>query len=271
MSIQKALKSKNSGDFIEYVQAEVIRNGFSEDVTKTLLFPPKMNWGAFTEMQRQGMLAWSVGGVTDELIDHLKACIDEEEFRNAIIGTLFMFGVGAKEYAVEHSELVFSLAEKSSDYEFFASTLVSELVKGGVDWHGAPDGVYHVNVEKAYLSSTIQSVSDDFRSSGWLFKESYILDFATGLAKSNELSKSHELLIEFSKTLEDFSSCESLIYSITPTLPGLAEQDRSLTVNPTAFANKDVCLTLFEKASSLAKKSNKSELKEIEEYISENF
>jgi hypothetical protein len=271
MSIQKAIKSKNSGDFIEHIQAEVLRNGFSEDVTKALLFPPKMSWGAFTEMQRQGLLAWNVGGVTDELIEHLKACTDDEEFRSAIIGALFMFGVGAKEYAIEHSEFIFGLAEKSNDYEFFASTLISELVRGGVDWHGSEEGIYYVNVDKSYLSSTIQSVSEDFRSSGWLFKESYILDFSTGLAKSDQLDKSLDLLIEFAKTLEDFSSCESLIYSLTTTISGFAASDRSLKVDQIAFANKEICSLIFSRASSLSKKSDKSELEELEAYISENF
>lgn len=271
MSIQKALKSKNSGDFIEHIQAEILRNSFSEDVTKALLFPPKLSWGAFTEMQRQGILAWSVGGITDELIDHLKACIDEEEFRTAIIGTLFMFGVGAKEYAIEHSEMVFELAEKGNDYEFFASTLIAELVRGGVDLHGSPDGIYYVDIDKSYLSSTIQSVCEDFRSSECLFKQSYVLDFALGLAKSNELSKSHDLLIEFSKTLEDFSDCESLIYSLTSTVAGFAEKDRILTVDQTAFANKELCSIVFEKANSLAKKSDKNSLKELEEYIEQDF
>ena len=152
MTLQKALRAKNSGVFMDSIQVEVLRNGFTAEVKSALSSPPRMKWGPYTEMQKLGCLAWSDGALTSELGEHAKRCIETEELNTALIGALFMFGVGATEAAIECSERAFESAEASGDYEFHAGLLVSTLVKGGCDWSGAPDGVYHVRVDKTYRS-----------------------------------------------------------------------------------------------------------------------
>ena len=266
MSIEKALKAKNSGVFIENLQAAFLKKGPAEILDAIQKAPP-LKWAPEIEIKKLGLMSWCDNKNISELKSKIIQCINADEFRSSMIGCLFLFGSGENKAAIEISEKVFEKAESSSDYEFYASSALSELINCSIEWEGAPNGRYYIAVDKNYLSSTVSSVTDDFRQLNILHNESRVIELATGFSRAGQHETSKALLNEYLNTISEYSDIESLIYNFTSTIEGMAAENRSIEATDCNFVNVDFVAICFAKAKENSKKSNQESLNELLEYV----
>lgn len=268
MSIEKALKAKNSGVFIENLQAAFLKKSPAE-ILDAIQKAPALKWAPEMEIKKFGLISWCDQNNLSELKSKILQCIDADEFRSAMLGCLFFFGIGESKSAIELSERIFEKAESSADYEFNAGSALSVLINCSIEWEGAPNGKYYVAVDKDYLSSTISSIADDFRQSDILYNESRIIEFATGLARAGRHEAVKALLNEYLNKISDYSDIESLIYNCTRTIDGMAPENRSIETTDCEFVHVDFVELCLKKAKENSKKSDKESLSELSEYVKE--
>ena len=268
MSIDKALKAKNSGVFIENIQMAFL-NKNSADILDAIQKAPQLKWSPETEIKKLGLISWCDPLSISELKSKILHCVEADEFRSAMIGCLFLFGVGLAKDGIDLSEKIFEKSESSSDYEFNASSALSILVDGFIEWEGAPNGKFYISIDKDYLLSTITSIADDFRQSGVLYEESRVIEFAKALAKAGDYQRLKSLIIEYLDTISEYSEIESLIYNFTRTIEGMPVENRSLEVVECEFLDLDLLNICLEKAKVKAKKSDKNSLNELLDYVSQ--
>ena len=143
MSIEKALKAKNSGLFIENLQAAFLKRS-PEEILDAIQKAPSLKWAAEMEIKKLGLMTWCDEKYVAELISKIHQCIEAEEYRSAGIGCLYLFGIGQSEAAIELSEKAFESIESASDYEFNATSLLSILISSTVEWEGSPSGKFYI-------------------------------------------------------------------------------------------------------------------------------
>jgi hypothetical protein len=266
MSIEKALKAKNSGVFVENIQAAYLKRSTGE-ILDAIQNAPFLKWAHEMEIIKFGLMSWCEDNYASELKSKIVQSIDADEFRPAMIGCLFLFGMNENKTAIELSETIFEKAESSSDYEFYASAALSVLISCSIEWKGAPNGKYYIAVDKGYLSSTVTSVTDDFRQSDTLYNESRIVELSMGFSRAGQQERSKELLNEYLTSLSEYSDIESLIYSLTKTIEGMPANSRSVEVTPCDFVNTDFVEICLSKAKEISEKSDEESLNELSQYV----
>jgi hypothetical protein len=241
----------------------------TEEILGALQKPPALKWALEMEIIKLGLMSWCDKDNSKELKSKILQCIDAEEFRSAMMGCMYLFGVGENEMAIQLSERIFEVAESSSDYEFNASSALSVLIDCSVQWEGAPNGKYYVSVEKNYLASTILSIADDFRQSDDLYNESRIVEMATGLSRAGRQDEAKKLLNEYLDKISEYSEIESFIYNFTRSVYGIPNGTRSIEEISCDFVGVDFIKHCFAKAKEVSKKSDKDSLGELLEYVAE--
>lgn len=266
MSIVKAMKAKNSGDFIELLQQAYI-NEAPEKVLAALLKPPAMKWGADTRIAKEGMISWCKGSVSDGLIMEIKKAPENSDFRAAIIGCLYLFGLGESTKAIAASESIFEVVENSSEYPFHATTMLSELIGGSIEWSGAEGGKYYVGIEINYLKSTVISVVDDLRAMDKLYEEATIIDCSKGLARAGDIAGANKLLMTYADQIVEFDQIFSLASQLSSFVSGIIAEKRSTTAPSIPFVSQDTFAACSKVAKALAGSERKEDLDQIVDYI----
>ena len=81
MSIEKALKAKNSGLFIENLQAAFLKRS-PEEILDAIQKAPSLKWAAEMEIKKLGLMTWCDEKYVAELISKIHQCIEAEEYRS---------------------------------------------------------------------------------------------------------------------------------------------------------------------------------------------
>jgi hypothetical protein len=266
MSIDKAKKAKNSGTFIEQIKKSFTSSETSQ-LLEALSSPPTLKWSSETEVERLGLIQWLAPTDSVALVKKLEDCIEKEDLRVCALGALYLFGSGNADLAIKILESGFEKAEKTDDYKFHAENMINLLIGGSLDGFTSDSGKMYVKIPADYLKSTVQSVAEDFNASGFMDSDSLATMFAQGIAKAGDKTAAAGIIKKYADTLSEFSDSESLIYCLTKQIEGLPAQDKSPIVPMIEFIDEDVFDHCMSKATSLAKKNQANELKELKDYI----
>ena len=266
MSIAKAKKATNSGDFIEFAQQAYV-NGSSPAILDVLLHPPSVRWGTDTKVARYGLISWCKDTVADELLFQIKNAPENNEFRAGMVGCLYLFGLGNVNKAISASENLFEAVEKTNEYPFYASLMLRELTRARIEWSGAQNDAYFVRIDKEYLNSTICSVIDDLKVMGRLYKDGDVVEYCKGMAKVGNRDGANQLIVDYLAALTDFDDVVSLVGELSSTAPGMAAEMRTNMVLPVPFVSKNTFAECIKTANALVSPDRSEDIKYLEEYV----